>query len=197
MNLLTQFLILSSLILSLTSCSNTDLGNTSNSIKVSQKQNSSIAIKKSEIIKDIGVENAILKAYDLKRGVDSVYYSYTKIDLNNDSIPEYFVYAYGPMISGSGGSSALILTNDYQEISRFTLVQTPIIINNHRTKNWRDIIMNVSGGGITPTNVVIKFDGKSYPSNPSLQPALGPHDYIDGIKIFTENMSKNQGFKIE
>ena len=197
MKLLTQFLILSSLILSSTSCSNTNSENTPNSIEISQKQNSSIAIKKSEIIKDIGVENAILKAYDLKRGVDSVYYSYTKIDLNNDSVPEYFVYAYGPMISGSGGSSALILNSNYEEISRFTLVQTPIIINNHRTKNWRDIIMTVSGGGAIPATAIMKFDGKTYPSNPSLQPTLGAHDYIDGIKIFTENLSKDQGFKIE
>ncbi|MGL4511409.1 hypothetical protein, partial [Cetobacterium sp.] len=154
-------------------------------------------IKNSETIRDIGVENAILEAYSLQKGVDEVYYSYVKIDLNNDSVPEYFVYAYGPMLSGSGGGSALILNSDYKEISRFTLVQTPIIINNHRTKNWKDIIMNVSGGGATPNAAIMKFDGKTYPSNPSLQPTLGTHDYIDGIKIFTENISKNQGFKIE
>ena len=57
--------------------------------------------------------------------------------------------------------------------------------------------MNVSGGGAIPNAAIMKFDGKTYPSNPSLQPTLGTHDYIDGIKIFTENISKNQGFKIE
>lgn len=199
MKLLNRFLILSSLVLNLASCSNIDLENTPKSIEISKNQNfnPSMAIKKSETIKDIGVENAILEAYNLQRGVDPVYYSYVKIDLNSDSIPEYFVYAYGPMLSGSGGGSALILNSNYKEISRFTLVQTPIIINNHRTKNWKDIIMTVSGGGATPATAIMKFDGKTYPSNPSLQPTLGPHDYVDGIKIFTEDISINKGFKIE
>lgn len=199
MKLFNHFLILSSLILTLASCSNSNLESTPKAVEINKNQNysPSMAIKNSETIRDIGVENTILEAYNLQRGIDPVYYSYVKIDLNSDSVPEYFVYAYGPMLSGSGGGSALILNNDYKEISRFTLVQTPIIINNHRTKNWKDIIMNVSGGGATPNAAIMKFDGKTYPSNPSLQPTLGTHDYIDGIKIFTENISKNQGFKIE
>ena len=199
MKSLNRFFILSSLVLTLASCSNTDLENTPKPVEISKNQNfnPSMTIKKSETIKDIGVENAILEAYNLQRGVDPVYYSYVKIDLNNDSIPEYFVYAYGPMLSGSGGGSALILNSDYKEISRFTLVQTPIIINNHRTKNWKDIIMTVSGGGATPATAIMKFNGKTYPSNPSLQPTLGAHDYVDGVKIFTENISINSGFKIE
>lgn len=171
MKLLNRFLILGSLILTLTSCSNSNLESTSKAVEINKNQNysPSMAIKNSETIRNVGVENAILKAYNLQRGIDPVYYSYVKIDLNSD----------------------------YKEISRFTLVQTPIIINNHRTKNWKDIIMTVSGGGATPATAIMKFDGKTYPLNPSLQPTLGTHDYIDGVKIFTENISKNQGFKIE
>ncbi|WP_297432083.1 hypothetical protein [uncultured Cetobacterium sp.] len=99
MKSLNRFLILSSLVLTLASCSNTDLENTPKPVEISKNQNfnPSMTIKKSETIKDIGVENAILEAYNLQRGVDPVYYSYVKIDLNNDSIPEYFVYAYGPV----------------------------------------------------------------------------------------------------
>ncbi|MBC2852473.1 MULTISPECIES: hypothetical protein [Cetobacterium] len=199
MKLLNRFLILGSLILTLASCSNSNLESTPKAVEINKNQNysPSMAIKNSETIRNVGVENAILEAYNLQRGIDPVYYSYVKIDLNSDSVPEYFVYAYGPMLSGSGGGSALILNSDYKEISRFTLVQTPIIINNHRTKNWKDIIMTVSGGGATPATAIMKFDGKTYPLNPSLQPTLGTHDYIDGVKIFTENISKNQGFKIE
>lgn len=193
--MLKKFFILNSLILALTACSNADLENLSNAI--TQSQNSSASVIQSENVKNVNIENAILEAYKLQRGVDPVFYYYTKVDLNDDYIPEYFVYAYGPMLSGSGGASALILSDNYKEISRFTLVQTPITISKHKTKNWKDIVMTVSGGGATPSTVVMKFDGETYPSNPSLQPPLGPNDYIDGTRIFTENMSINRGFKIE
>ncbi|MGL5231358.1 MAG: hypothetical protein ACRC8F_11100 [Cetobacterium sp.] len=196
--MLRKIFVLSSLILTLIACSNNDLKTISaEPITTSSNQNYFTADKQSEFSPNIDIENTILETYNLQKGVDEVYYSYVKIDLNNDSVPEYFVYAYGPMLSGSGGGSALILNSDYKEISRFTLVQTPIIISKHRTKNWKDIIMNVSGGGATPNAAIIKFDGKTYPSNPSLQPTLGPHDYIEGIKIFTENTSVNRSFKIE
>lgn len=193
--MLKKIFALSSLILAFAACSNADLENVSNAI--AQSQNSSAATIKSETVKDFNIENAILEAYNLQRGVDSVFYYYTKVDLNDDYVPEYFVYAYGPMLSGSGGASALILSNNYKEISRFTLVQTPITISKHKTKNWKDIIMRVSGGGATPSTVVMKFDGETYPSNPSLQQPLGPNDYIDGIKIFTEDMTLTRGLKIE
>lgn len=193
--MLKKFFILNSLILALTACSNADLENLSNAI--TQSQNSSASVIQSENVKNVNIENAILEAYKLQRGVDPVFYYYTKVDLNDDYIPEYFIYAYGPMLSGSGGASALILSDNYKEISRFTLVQTPITISKHKTKNWKDIVMTVSGGGATPSTVVMKFDGETYPSNPSLQPPLGPNDYIDGTRIFTENMSINRGFKIE
>lgn len=196
--MLRKIFVLSSLILTLIACSNNDLKTISaEPITTNSNQNYFTADKQSEFSPNIDIENTILETYNLQKGVDEVYYSYVKIDLNNDSVPEYFVYAYGPMLSGSGGGSALILNSDYKEISRFTLVQTPIIISKHRTKNWKDIIMNVSGGGATPNAAIIKFDGKIYPSNPSLQPTLGPHDYIEGIKIFTENTSVNRSFKIE
>lgn len=196
--MLKKALILSSITLTLVACSNSNLKTSSaEPIATGISQNYVTTDKQSETSPNVGIEKAILEYYNLQRGVDTIYYSYVKIDLNNDSVPEYFVYAYGPMLSGSGGASALILNSDYKEVSNFTLVQTPIIISKHRTKNWKDILMNVSGGGATPSTVIMKFDGKKYPSNPSLQPALGPHDYIEGIKIFNKNTSIDQSFKIE
>ncbi|WP_297598952.1 hypothetical protein [uncultured Cetobacterium sp.] len=195
MKKISLFLILSSLVLSLTSCSNADLENISKAL--AETNSTATGNKPSEMIRNTAVENAILEAYNLQRGVDTVYYYYTKVDLNGDNIPEYFIYAYGPELSGSGGGSALILSNNFKEISRFTLVRTPITISRNKTRGWKDIIMQVSGGGANPSTVAMKFNGESYPSNPSTQPALSPNDYVDGTRIFTENMSVNRGLKIE
>lgn len=195
MKKISLFLILGSLILSLTACSNADLENISKAL--AETNSTSMGNKPSETMRNTAVENAILEAYNLQRGTDIVYYHYTKVDLNDDYVPEYFVYAYGPMLSGSGGGSALILSNNFKEISRFSLVRTPITISRNKTRGWKDIIMQVSGGGANPSTVAMRFNGESYPSNPSTQPSLSPNDYVDGIRIFTEDMSVNRGLKIE
>lgn len=155
---------------------------------------------KSETQRDREVEENLIKTYSLKRGEDIAFYYYNKVDLNGDNKPEVIVYAYGPMLAGSGGGSGLILkeiSEGYQIISKLSLVRTPIIISNNKTNGWKDIIMEVSGGGATPSKVTMKFDGKKYPSNPSTQTKLNANVKVQGIKILADDPSVNQGIKIE
>ena len=43
----------------------------------------------------------------------------------------------------------------------------------HRTNGWRDLSVLVAGGGIIPGyQAVLQFDGRAYPSNPSMQKPL-------------------------
>lgn len=155
---------------------------------------------KSETQRDREVEETLIKTYSLKRGEDIVHYMYNKVDLNGDKKPEVIVYAYGPMLGGSGGDSGLILkevSEGYQVISELSLVRTPIIISDNKTKGWNDIIMEVSGGGATPEQAVLKFNGKKYPSNPSTQPKLGKNAKIEGVQILADEFVPDIGIPLK
>ena len=155
---------------------------------------------KSETQRDREVEESLIKAFSLKRGEDVVYYYYNKVDLNGDSKPEVIVYAYGPMLGGSGGDSGLVLkeiSEGYQIISKFSLMHTPVIVSDEASHGWKDIILDVFGGGIVPGKAVMKFDGKKYPSNPSVQPLVSNGYPFKGIKILDDDANVNPGIRLD
>jgi hypothetical protein len=88
-------------------------------------------------------------------------------DLNDDSKNEIFVGLTGSYFCGSGGCTQYILDNQGNVITKFTVAGYPVVIDNNKTKGWKDLII-LSGG----KNRVVKFDGKKYPANPSTQPEL-------------------------
>ncbi len=156
---------------------------------------SEVTYLKSETKKDTILEEAFAKEFDLNKGTDFIRYYYNKIDLNDDQIPETFVYLVGPMVCGTGGCSALLLeekNGDYTVKSRFSLVRTPVIIQNETTNGWKNIVMYVAGGGIEPGYHQLKFDGENYPSNPSVQPIV-EEDKIKGIGIMNDEIAEDTG----
>jgi hypothetical protein len=88
-------------------------------------------------------------------------------DLNGDSKNEILVGLTGPYFCGSGGCTQYVLDDQGNVVSTFTVAGYPVIIDNNKTKGWFDLFI-YSGG----KNRIVKFDGKKYPSNPSVQPAL-------------------------
>jgi hypothetical protein len=56
-----------------------------------------------------------------------------------------------------------------------------------KTNGWHDIGVFVAGGGINPGYVArLRFNGHSYPSNPSVPPATPLHDPAAGKTILTQ-----------
>jgi hypothetical protein len=54
-----------------------------------------------------------------------------------------------------------------------SIVQLPIRLLPTSTRGWRDIGVTVAGGGINPGYMArLRFDGRRYPSNPSVPPAI-------------------------
>jgi hypothetical protein len=96
-------------------------------------------------------------------------------DLNGDGMPEAIVYVKGNDWCGSGGCTTLILTQDgdsWRIISQITLTRPPIIVLGSTSHGWSDIGMRVQGGGIRRGyEAELRFNGKTYPSNPSVFPA--------------------------
>ena len=57
--------------------------------------------------------------------------------------------------------------------------------------------MYVSGGGIESFFARIKYDGMTYPSNPSIQPKIMPGTKLEGIGIIADDISGNLGIELE
>ncbi len=151
-----------------------------------------------ETTRDEKLEEAIHKTmpeYD-KEAYGPVKYYYNKVDLNGDGKEEVFTVLYGMYVSGSGGGSGLLFDNNYNLVSTFTLVRTPIIISNNKTNGWNDILMYVSGGGIESFYAQMKFDGKTYPSNPSVQPEVKPGTKVEGKAIIANEITFDTGIEL-
>lgn len=153
----------------------------------------------SEIERDIKLERALVKELALEKDEDNVRYYYNKVDLNEDGKPEIFAYLVGSPVCGTGGCSAVIFKQEneqYTVLSKFTLVNNPVIISNSKTKGYRDIIMHVSGGGIESFSALIRYDGTTYPSNPSIQPKVMPGTKVNGIAIIADDITKSPGIEL-
>ncbi|MTI65232.1 MAG: hypothetical protein FH753_01360 [Firmicutes bacterium] len=161
---------------------------------------SSIEYICSETQRDIKLEKALIKEFELDRYQENIRYYYNKVDLDGDGIDEIFAYVVGSFVCGTGGCSSVIFKQEGEEynlLARFSLVNNPIIISNNKTKGYRDIIMNVYGGGIESFFALLKYDGSTYPSNPSIQPKVEPGTKVDGLAIIADDISKSPGIKLE
>ncbi|WLR54542.1 hypothetical protein LC048_19260 [Mesobacillus subterraneus] len=144
------------------------------------------------------LEDAFSKEFALKRGEDEVRYYYNEIDLNGDGVPETFVYLTGPVVCGTGGCGGLVVeraNGSYKVRSRFSLVRTPVFVSDSKTNGWKDLIMFVAGGGIEPGYRILRFDGKTYPLNPSIQPEVIEQSNIKGIGLINDDKMKNSGIE--
>jgi hypothetical protein len=102
-------------------------------------------------------------------------YSSTFVDLKDDRTKEVIVYVSGRAWCGSGGCVALILIPEgrsYRVATQTTVTRLPIRVLNTKSNGWHDISVVVAGGGIQPGyEAILSFNGKTYPSNPTVAPA--------------------------
>jgi hypothetical protein len=107
---------------------------------------------------------------DLSKNIVNDYskkFIFFEYDLNEDGKNEIFVGFTGPYFCGSGGCTQLLLDYQGNVITTFSVSDYPVIIDTNKTNGWKDLFI-YSGG----KNRIVKFDGKTYPSNPSVLPVL-------------------------
>jgi hypothetical protein len=96
-------------------------------------------------------------------------------DLNGDRIPEAIVYLTSNNWCGSGGCTTLILVRDadsWRLLTKIPITRPPLRVLTRRSNGWRNLGVWVQGGGIQPGyEAELLFDGKTYPTNPSMPPA--------------------------
>lgn len=105
---------------------------------------------------------------DLDKGIipaESRRFTVFEYDLNNDGVNELFAGLTGPYFCGSGGCTFYIMTSEGQTITRFTVSDYPVLILDSKTNGWHNLSI-ISRG----KKHIVKFDGKKYPANPSVQP---------------------------
>ncbi|MCK6261778.1 hypothetical protein KP803_00660 [Vibrio sp. ZSDE26] len=123
----------------------------------------------------VGCTSIQNKQHDLKQSIIGITgdgnpeYDYVYTDLNDNGVDEAIVLLKGINWCGSGGCTLLILENkveSYTLLSRSTITSAPISVTETKNHGWKDLIVRTRGKGF----VLMKFDGRQYPSNPSLAP---------------------------
>jgi hypothetical protein len=103
-------------------------------------------------------------------------YKRADADLNGDGRKESLIYLTDPDYCGSGGCSLVVLSpssRGYRVVMRSTVTRLPISLLSTANHGWRDIGVTVGGGGITRAyEARVRFNGRRYPSNPTVPPAI-------------------------
>lgn len=133
----------------------------------------------SEKTRDQKLETAIISAARIGDNEDKeTRYYYNRVDLNNDKQPEVLVYIFGRSNCGTSGCGALLfqkVRGKYNLITDFGPARNPIIVSQNKTNGWNDLIFfNLGGGIIHGYYSVCRFNGKSYPDNPTVEKDAPP-----------------------
>lgn len=98
------------------------------------------------------------------------------VSLHGNGKEQRIVYLTGNAWCGSGGCTALVLAREessYKLITKITIARLPIRVLTSTTNGWHDVAVVVQGGGIKRAYVAkLSFDGRTYPTNPTVAPAV-------------------------
>jgi hypothetical protein len=122
-------------------------------------------------------------------------YSAAFVDLNDNGEKEVIVYVTGRDWCGSGGCVMLILAPEgpsYGIVTKTTVTRLPIRVLNTKSNGWHDISAIARTNGVEPLyEAILSFDGKTYPSNPSVPPAHRLTQKTKGKIAIDENSKKD------
>ena len=120
-------------------------------------------------------EESIRKLFQTRDDDKSTQYLAAFRDLNGDGIPEAIVYLIGRQWCGSGGCPLFILQkrgDSWKTVTSTTITNPPIRVLDRKLNGWHSLGVWVQGGGIQPGyEAELRFNGKTYPRNPSVPPA--------------------------
>ncbi|GAA4299318.1 hypothetical protein [Aestuariibaculum suncheonense] len=108
-----------------------------------------------------------------------------QIDLNNDGNNEVFVNFMTSYFCGTGGCTILLLNQDLKPITKFTVTQTPLWVEQAMKNGWK-VVLTRSQGELKE----LVFANGTYPSNPSVADRA-PYDAASGHAeiLFDSNFS--------
>lgn len=119
-------------------------------------------------------------------------FTYEQIDLNGDGKKETFVGFNAPYFCGSGGCTAMLLSSTGKLITTFTVTEYPIMVLNSKSKGWHDLVIGTAS--VKPSLHLVKWNGKKYPGNPSMQPEYTAIPDVKLKRIFNFNAIEEKWF---
>ena len=112
---------------------------------------------------------------DLKDQRGPIHFFAAQADLDQDGRPEWIVHVAGPAVCGTGGCDTLVYAttrDEFRLVTRMTVTRPPIVVAETSTHGWRDLIVRASGGGLLRSHDArLRYDGRTYASNPTTDPA--------------------------
>lgn len=154
-------------------------------------------------VRDANLEAAIVSVIYGGRAIeesDGVRYHYNRVDLDGDKKPEVLVFVFGHVMCGSSGCGALIFRTrgrGYELLTEIGPARNPVIVSQHKSHGWNDLVMFVAGGGILPGYyAVLRFDGRTYPENPTVGPARPLKERVKGRAYLVGDYSPDAGMAL-
>ena len=80
----------------------------------------------------------------------------------------------------------------YSLVTKMTVTRLPIRVMREKSYGWHDISVAVGGAGIPAYEARIRFNGKKYPSNPSVAPAQPVKGEAQGRVIISPSGKNDQ-----
>jgi hypothetical protein len=102
-------------------------------------------------------------------------YALGRADLNGDGREEALVLMQARSWCGTGGCTLFVLTpvrGGWRTVTRMTVTSAPVRVLATRSRGWRDLAVAVGGGGIRGGEAILRFNGRTYPSNPTSAPIV-------------------------
>ena len=132
------------------------------------------------------VETALREMYGGRSG--EIRYFAAAINLNVEGYPEIIVHVVGDAVCGSGGwcDTLVFAPNDNSSFRHVTTIRStrpPIRVSPVRSHDWRNLILTVSGDDGRPRDVELRYDGTSYPSNPTTASAHRDSKIVTQVAI--------------
>lgn len=146
----------------------------------------------SEQARDAAVERVV--AAEVPEPGETVRYQYNFVDLNADGTSEVLLRIDGRSTCGARGCLLLVLSktaSGYDVISRTTLTWAPIVVSEHRTNGWNDLVLwhRAYPPGEASHYTVLEFEGRSYPQDPSMEPAHLLELPVRGVAYLSDRLS--------
>jgi hypothetical protein len=107
-------------------------------------------------------------------------FKYALVDLNDDGVRDAVVLVDDRRYCGSGGCTLLVFRGNrhgsFRRLSMSTITREPIAVLGDTRHGWHTLTVTVAGGEITPCAAIMRFNGQTYPTNPSMQPCAAARD---------------------
>ncbi len=143
-------------------------------------------------------ESAKLKSFlreylsaSFKAGDTTTRYYAAFVNLTGGGRRQVVVYFTDQHSCGTGGCTTLVLASagsSYKLITSITIGWPPIRVLSTSSNGWHDLGIWVQGGGIQPGyEAILRFDGETYPRNPSVPPAEPLSEKVTGQVVIPKN----------